>query len=256
VLVYPLLVWCCGLAQQTRSPASPAGQASAHGGREPCDLASGWPAGGGHRAERPGGGQSAQPRTRFRSSPVGPPRLALLLLALIGTTVAFVALWRHQSRISRCLRFHLLGWGDCPGLAARVFRHRRQSARAGLLAIAFWGGAGLTGSENAVLVASRPEIHKHLHWPALAHRHELLGRRWISWPQGWTGAARSAGDSAQLAEAARSSAATSKHAPVPRPRPALRRPKSVNRASNAACGPVRGASSSNGLGERLICPGL
>jgi len=109
------------------------------------------------------------------------------------------ALAGTKADLPRCLRFHLLGWGDCPRAAARGVSSRRQSARAGLLAIAFLGRCR-PDRPDAVFGGQPPEIHKHLHW-----------RRWhiamnclaavIFMAQGWTGTARSAGDSAQLAEA-------------------------------------------------------
>jgi len=91
---------------------------------------------------------------------VGPHGLALLLLALIGTLWPFVALWRHESRSTAHASLSSVGWVMASGLQAECLFGDIRSSRA-CLAIAFLGRCRLTGL-MAVLVASRPEIHKHL----------------------------------------------------------------------------------------------
>jgi len=116
----------------------------------------------------------------------GPPRLALLLLALIGTTLAFVALWRARKPIYRAA-FAFICWAGviALGVQPEVFRLGDNPLEPAFWQSHFWGGAGLTGL-MLFSVASRPEIHRHLHW-----------RRWhiamnclaavIFMAQGWTG---------------------------------------------------------------------
>ncbi|KKZ11704.1 MAG: membrane protein [Candidatus Synechococcus spongiarum SP3] len=87
-----------------------------------------------------------------------------LLLALAGTVVALVVLWRVQQRWQRIL-FALLTWGGILGLGAQpeVWRVSDDPTNSAFWTSHYWTGVGLVGL-MVFSMAIRPEIVRRLAW--------------------------------------------------------------------------------------------
>jgi hypothetical protein len=166
VLVYPLLGMVLRLAQQTRNRRLTQAKHAATVGRDHADLGKGL-----------AGSVVAivliaeavviatkHPLSAFEG---GGQRLALLLLAVVGSGVALAALWRVKRPAYRA-SFALLCWAGviALGLQPEVFRLSDNPFEPAFWQSHFWGGIGLTGL-MLFSVACRPEIHKHLRWRRL-----------------------------------------------------------------------------------------
>jgi len=136
---------CGGPAPQ---PASPAGQASAHGGPGPCRSGQVLAGGCGDRADRPGGVIATKNTLQEVLAGCVAPRLPWCVGGLLHSANQPVALRgalspeRHRKAVSTDAAFASSdGFRGviASGLQAEVFRLGRQSARAGLLASQFLG---------------------------------------------------------------------------------------------------------------------
>jgi hypothetical protein len=106
--------------------------------------------------------------------PGGLTRLALVLLVLLGSSLALVLLWRAKSPAYRAC-FSLLCWAGVItlGLQGEVYRLGDNPFQGAFWQSHFWGGAGLTGL-MLFSVAGRPEISRHLRWRRLHVSANLL----------------------------------------------------------------------------------
>jgi hypothetical protein len=97
----------------------------------------------------------------------GPTRLLLLLLVLVGTAVALVALLRVRQAPYRAA-FALLTWAGVLTLGAQdeVWRLSDNPLSPAFWQSHYWGGAALTGL-LLFAVAARPEIVRSLRWRRL-----------------------------------------------------------------------------------------
>jgi hypothetical protein len=100
-------------------------------------------------------------------SALTPGRSGLLLLVLVGTVAALVALWRAKEAIYRA-SFALLCWAGVIGLGLQpeVWRLSDNPLDPAFWQSHFWGGMGLTGL-MLFSVAARPEILRQLRWRRL-----------------------------------------------------------------------------------------
>ena len=97
----------------------------------------------------------------------GMGRLVQLLLVLIGSVIAFAALWRVRKPPYRA-SFALLTWFGMIGLGLQpeVFRRSDNPLDPVFWQSHFWGGIGLAGL-MLLSLAVRPEIHRDLRWRRL-----------------------------------------------------------------------------------------
>lgn len=97
----------------------------------------------------------------------GLPRLAVLVLVVVGSVVALALLWRVKQPSYRA-SFALLCWAGTIGLGLQpeVFRRSDNPLDPLFWQSHFWGGIGLVGL-MLFSVACRPEIHRHLRWRRL-----------------------------------------------------------------------------------------
>jgi len=100
-------------------------------------------------------------------SQLDPGRSGLLLLVLVGTLLALVALWRVRGAAYRA-SFALLCWIGVIGLGMQpeVWRLSDNPLDPAFWHSHFWGGMGLTGLLLFAL-AAQPEIQRQLRWRRL-----------------------------------------------------------------------------------------
>jgi hypothetical protein len=100
-------------------------------------------------------------------SQLDPGRSGLLLLVLVGTLLALVALWRVRGAAYRA-SFALLCWIGVIGLGMQpeVWRLSDNPLDPAFWQSHFWGGMGLTGLLLFAL-AAQPEIQRQLRWRRL-----------------------------------------------------------------------------------------
>ncbi len=100
-------------------------------------------------------------------SQLDPGRSGLLLLVLVGTLLALVALWRVRGAAYRA-SFALLCWIGVIGLGMQpeVWRLSDNPLDPAFWQSHFWGGMGLTGLLLFAL-AAQPEIQRQLGWRRL-----------------------------------------------------------------------------------------
>ena len=97
----------------------------------------------------------------------GTGRLMQLLLVLVGSVIAFAALWCVRKPLY-CVSFALLTWFGmiCLGLQTEVFRRSDNPLDPVFWQSHFWGGIGLAGL-MLMSLAVRPEIYRDLRWRRL-----------------------------------------------------------------------------------------
>ncbi len=166
VVVYPLLGMVLRLAQQSRDRRIHHSKVPASVGRDHADL--------GHWLTSAVVGivliaeavviATNKPLVAFEG---GTGRLVQLLLVLIGSLIAFAALWRVRKPLYRA-SFALLTWFGviALGLQPEVFRRSDDPLNPVFWQSHFWGGIGLVGL-MLLAFAMRPEVHRDLRWRRL-----------------------------------------------------------------------------------------
>ena len=166
VVVYPLLGMVLRLAQQTRDRRVLHSKLPPTVGRDHADLGQ-W-----LTAAVVGVVLIAETVVIATSKPLfafdgGTGRLVQLLLVLVGSVIAFAALWRVRKPPYRA-SFALLTWIGMIGLGLQpeVFRRSDNPLDPVFWQSHFWGGIGLAGL-MLLSLAVRPEIHRDLRWRRL-----------------------------------------------------------------------------------------
>ena len=166
VVVYPLLGMVLRLAQQTRDRRVLHSKLPPTVGRDHADLGQ-W-----LTAAVVGVVLIAETVVIATSKPLvafegGTGRLVQLLLVLVGSVIAFAALWRVRKPPYRA-SFALLTWVGMIGLGLQpeVFRRSDNPLDPVFWQSHFWGGIGLAGL-MLLSLAVRPEIHRDLRWRRL-----------------------------------------------------------------------------------------
>ncbi|MEB3322189.1 MAG: DUF4079 domain-containing protein [Synechococcaceae cyanobacterium] len=173
VLVYPLLGMVVRLARQTRDRRLRHAKAAPTVGRDHADLGR-WLAGAVVAIVLIAEAVAIATKRPLGVFEGGPARLAVLLLVLIGSAVALATLWRVRGPLYRA-SFALLCWAGMVGLGLQpeVFRRSDNPLDPAFWQSHFWGGIGLAGL-MLFSIASRPEIHRDLHWRRLHLSANLL----------------------------------------------------------------------------------
>jgi len=166
VVVYPLLGMVLRLARQTRDRRVLHSKLPPTVGRDHADLGQ-W-----LTAAVVGVVLVAETVVIATSKPLvafegGTGRLVQLLLVLVGSVIAFAALWRVRKPLYRA-SFALLTWFGMIGLGLQpeVFRRSDNPLDPVFWQSHFWGGIGLAGL-MLLSLAVRPEIHRDLRWRRL-----------------------------------------------------------------------------------------
>ncbi len=163
VVVYPLLGMVLRLAKQTRDRRFRRSKLPPTVGRDHADLGQ-W-----LTAAVVGLVLIAEMVVIATSKPLvafegGTGRLVQLLLVLIGSVIAFSALWIVKKPLYRA-SFALLTWCGLIGLGLQpeVFRRSDNPFDLVFWQSHFWGGIALAGL-MLMSLAVRPEIHRDLRW--------------------------------------------------------------------------------------------